>query len=788
MKKREIILTFCILLLVILTYAEYLTLTGKFQEKDIIEEETTLDSPEKEPSPEPTSESPVDKEEPEEVLSSPEEIISESPNQTINQQQNQTFRNKRNATNTTNNITKEKKSKITEEFLAFYEKFLNLFFKPILSPANEIIASHSPDYVIYDSDTNNIDLTVTTYAIATCKYDTTSGTNFEDMPFLFIDNGLTHTKSLNNLINGRTYHFYIKCKTELGNVNSDDYVVTYRILSSTNDQFPKIALVIHPCVNTEEDLEKLSKYDLIVLHKYYTQTTGTCNQGLLSDIRQKNPDIKILVHIPQSYLEYISGSIPESYYLFPLLNGVKVTGDPSDLWILTDANGDPYIIQQDGWQETIADITPYCPDSWCWNEQNVNYTKEEIISSGVWDGVFWDSLYNDIYWINHEDWSMDIDHNGIADTYTFVINQWTQGVNNFYNLARQETGYDTIMIGNGYHDQYSYGNGLMIEDFSWKSWDFQMDVINDWEQSSIEPNYNIIVAQINPSDTYQYRRYVFGSTLLTNAYFEIADHAYSNYWWLDEYAVDYLSGQAVTPTSSNNYAGKYYLGESLNEAYYQNSVWRRDFEKGIVLVNPSTSSKTITLEKEYRKILGTQDSTTNNGLAVSQITLKANDSIILLNQLSCGDNFCTTNETCETCSNDCGICEQPTTGTGNPGSGSGNGGSSNENLNTNIKNNDTSCYDECSIGQKECLSKTTYRTCLNYDPDSCLEWSYKKECSESYRCKYGECVFISKTEPKEIIKAIVTTKQLAFPAVIVCLLYASTIYLVIRLVKRHRLR
>ncbi len=68
-------------------------------------------------------------------------------------------------------------------------------------------------------------------------------------------------------------------------------------------------------------------------------------------------------------------------------------------------------------------------------------------------------------------------------------------------------------------------------------------------------------------------------------------------------------------------------------------VWRRDFENGIVLVNPTSETITVSqsdvsgplLRTGIRRILGTQDPNWNNGQAVTAgITIPSGDGIILL--------------------------------------------------------------------------------------------------------------------------------------------------------------
>jgi hypothetical protein len=64
---------------------------------------------------------------------------------------------------------------------------------------------------------------------------------------------------------------------------------------------------------------------------------------------------------------------------------------------------------------------------------------------------------------------------------------------------------------------------------------------------------------------------------------------------------------------------------------WQSGVYRRDFEKGIVLVNPKGNGvRTVTLEADYVKLKGTQDPAVNNGQVVRTVTLQDRDGIFLM--------------------------------------------------------------------------------------------------------------------------------------------------------------
>jgi len=62
-----------------------------------------------------------------------------------------------------------------------------------------------------------------------------------------------------------------------------------------------------------------------------------------------------------------------------------------------------------------------------------------------------------------------------------------------------------------------------------------------------------------------------------------------------------------------------------------NHLWIREYQNGLVITNPSTKAKTISVSGNYKRIRGNQDQTTNSGQAVgSSLTIPANDGLILL--------------------------------------------------------------------------------------------------------------------------------------------------------------
>ncbi len=125
----------------------------------------------------------------------------------------------------------------------------------------------------------------------------------------------------------------------------------------------------------------------------------------------------------------------------------------------------------------------------------------------------------------------------------------------------------------------------------------------------------------------------------------------------DEYAVDLSSGQATRQPQHKGYLGQPVAlaydpltGEGWDEVYRRNltgctdgtnadlssHVWVREYQNGVVIVNPSSSSKIITKNQlpkggNLKRIRGSQDPSFNNGSLIGDsIILPPQDGIILL--------------------------------------------------------------------------------------------------------------------------------------------------------------
>lgn len=114
---------------------------------------------------------------------------------------------------------------------------------------------------------------------------------------------------------------------------------------------------------------------------------------------------------------------------------------------------------------------------------------------------------------------------------------------------------------------------------------------------------------------YRHFRYGITSCLLDDGYFSYTDedNIYGSVPWFDEY--DVSLGRAV---------------DSPPVKPWQKGVYRRTFEKGMVLVNPTPWSVTVEIEQGYRRLAGKQDPRVNNGEPAAVVRLGGKDGIILV--------------------------------------------------------------------------------------------------------------------------------------------------------------
>ncbi len=98
-------------------------------------------------------------------------------------------------------------------------------------------------------------------------------------------------------------------------------------------------------------------------------------------------------------------------------------------------------------------------------------------------------------------------------------------------------------------------------------------------------------------------------------------------------------GQASMPTASSSSNQPWRTNSPstarrwLDDVHFQSDVsnlYRRDFQNGIVLVNPSGIPMSVPLERPFRKIAGSVSPDVNDGSSVSNVTVPPSDALFLI--------------------------------------------------------------------------------------------------------------------------------------------------------------
>lgn len=380
------------------------------------------------------------------------------------------------------------------------------------------------------------------------------------------------------------------------------------------NKYPRLAnYYLNPDI-TVAQAQKLARWDVVVLGAELQYA----HPEIFPILRKKNPDITLLVYMPSEEVPLTHAAITDpNHPFYQLYRGIE------ESWWLTGADGKRF----GSWPGTnMLNVTDSLPaaNNMRWNQYLPQFIHDRIMSTGLWDGIFYDNVWPGIAWLN--DGSIDINGDGADDAAETVDAAWRDGMAKLLARSRDLEGKDAIIIGNGGGQYYNSLNGRLIEDFPSTldgGWDGAMQTYFDVLKQAYLPPYLILngITATGTADDYQTLRYDLASALLGDGYFSFDKGAqeHAALWVYDEYETS--------------------LGAPQNNAYnvfrkkqktFNAGVWRRDFTNGVVLVNSSTKARTVDLLDGFEKLIGSQVSSVNSGKIVTSVTLGAHDGIILL--------------------------------------------------------------------------------------------------------------------------------------------------------------
>ncbi|MDO8626624.1 MAG: putative glycoside hydrolase [Candidatus Magasanikbacteria bacterium] len=381
--------------------------------------------------------------------------------------------------------------------------------------------------------------------------------------------------------------------------------------------YPKLANLYLGSPLTESIIRDLARWDVVILHM--ADQLNFASQ--IRELRRLNPDIKILAYIPSQEFpitQYAAWETNPNGPWHKLLAGIT-----ADMW-LTDNLGNHQKFWFENW---MLNNTNYPTKGIRWNEYLANFMSREILATNLWDGIFYDNTWPSISWIKNM--QADANRDGLNDTPPELDKAWEEGMQTLFTLTRQKAGREIIILGNGDRGFQNQVNGFYIENFANNGYSYWSDHMRYYKESvnSASPRPRVaIVGATSPngnSKDYKNMRYGLTSALLENGYFAFdARDNHADIWWYDEYnsKLGEPAGEAVSVRSgAADYTGK--------------DAWRREYQTGVALVNPTPERVDIDLGGEYEKLIGTQDKVVNDGAIVTNVSIEAHDGLIMLKTL-----------------------------------------------------------------------------------------------------------------------------------------------------------
>jgi len=184
----------------------------------------------------------------------------------------------------------------------------------------------------------------------------------------------------------------------------------------------------------------------------------------------------------------------------------------------------------------------------------------------------------------------------------------------------------TLLMGNADNDLSAPEfrgrlQGVFLEGMMGKSWSPERRL--GWQK--MMESYHTVFNNLAPPklvgfnvagkpDDYRFFRYAFTSCLLDDGYFSFTDEkvGYSSVPWFDEY--DFKLGKAISPPQTKP---------------WRDAVYRRDFEHGVVLLNPAQTPAKVNVGRGFRHLKGSQAPLINTGQSANEVLIPPRDGLVL---------------------------------------------------------------------------------------------------------------------------------------------------------------
>lgn len=396
-----------------------------------------------------------------------------------------------------------------------------------------------------------------------------------------------------------------------------------------------------------ERLQAISRLDVVIVPGWRTFKTpdGYDIETLPEAIKALNPNIKVFPYTNPPDMYHT-----DSTWAFPrqkIESEKSLNGNYSDWWLRT-GNGEKLLgpvssryrvnltpaVSRDAngliWPEWFARYLNAAPtDAGDWVQ-----TSGKGYRQGKWDGTFVDNVWVTKYYGITADWNDDgsdnsrddaLTKNLVIDGHLAYVDEWRRlqpGRNVIANLS------SLVDKATQPLDQRMYGvyDGGVLEWVTraehWGGWnqmmaDYRLGMDMSQGPKIVLFHHSLRMTRDRYPDSsfsdYRWNRYFLASCLMHDGYY-VSSYNYHSTEWFDEFDIDL--GYPVDPPQSSE---------------WMNGVYKREFENGLVLVNPKgNGTQTVNIGAGWRRFVGVEDPVHNDGTPAMEITLEAQDGIILI--------------------------------------------------------------------------------------------------------------------------------------------------------------
>ena len=392
------------------------------------------------------------------------------------------------------------------------------------------------------------------------------------------------------------------------------------------DTYPRLAAyaIASPHDYWTSDYQKqLATVQVAVLTYYpgWGTGAGVTMNDTVTKLKALNPNTKVFL-----YERPETQTIP----MDPVFTDVYTKIQSEQWWLTTSGTSGSKVLSDYGGGYYILNTTAYArkdASGKTWIQWFAGWLQQKYVTPNPKiDGLFTDN----VFYKPRRDGDWDLNGSTDSQNDATVQQHYRQGYAQFADLLRASSG--KLQLANvadwglsisNISEYVGKYNGGVWEHFlgrtysveTYAGWAEMMKNYRKIMAALAAPKYLVCQQEGTRSD-YQAMRYGFASCAMDDGYYAFTDMSDQNHGvlWFDEYGAKLGNATSGPATSA-----------------WQSGVYRRNFENGIVLVNPKgNGARTVTLEGDFVKIKGTQATSVNNGATVRTVTLQDRDGIVLL--------------------------------------------------------------------------------------------------------------------------------------------------------------